>query len=295
MPPGHEPLPGRLWEQAGARAAHALTTGALQPIPTQLEIVEQRGIFFLLRVVDNLARKRASVRASARTKTPANPFLPPDPDMVVGPVSETHLALLNKFNVLDDHLLIVTKSFEPQEALLDLADFSALAACLAEGEALGFYNGGTLAGASQAHKHLQLVPVPLTGEGPPALPIEPRLASVPGDERPHDADLPFRHGVVRWSGDGNLEGGQMLTAYRSLLAHTHSLDAPPAGAPSAPYNLLVTRRWMLLAPRGAERFQRVSINALGFAGAFLVSSVEEADSLKKRGLLEVLTAVARAR
>ena len=47
----------------------------------------------------------------------------------------------------------------------DGADFDALARGLAAIDGLAFYNGGTVAGASQPHKHLQLVPVPL-GVGP---------------------------------------------------------------------------------------------------------------------------------
>ncbi|NIO40609.1 MAG: phosphorylase, partial [Burkholderiales bacterium] len=38
-----------------------------------------------------------------------NPFLPYGKDLFVSDISETHLALLNKFNVIDYHLLIVTR------------------------------------------------------------------------------------------------------------------------------------------------------------------------------------------
>ena len=41
-----------------------------------------------------------------------NPFLPYDPDLVVADISDTHVALLNKFNVIDHHLLIVTRCFK---------------------------------------------------------------------------------------------------------------------------------------------------------------------------------------
>jgi ATP adenylyltransferase len=290
-----ELLPGRLWREVRARSARALESGALRPIPTRAATVEEAGIPFLLRVVDNLTRKRAA-RSAGPASPAANPFLPPDPLLLVGAVSDTHLGVLNRFNVLDDHLLIVTRSFAAQEALLDGADFEALAACLAEGDALGFYNAGALAGASQPHKHLQLVPLPLDPRAP-EVPIERRLGAVPADEQPHDADLPFQHGVIRWSAPapGARDSERLRSAYQALLAHTHALDAPPPGAPSAPYNLLVTRRWMLLVPRSVECFEGVSINALGFAGALLVKSAEELGMLKERGLLRALGAVARRR
>ena len=96
-------------------------------------------------------------------------------------VSGTHVAILNKFNVVDRHLLIVTREFEEQRSLLTPRDFEAWWRCLGEYESIGFYNGGAEAGASQPHKHLQLVPLPLAPLGP-AVPIEPLLPEVPGEQ-----------------------------------------------------------------------------------------------------------------
>lgn len=44
----------------------------------------------------------------------------------MGALSATHTAVLNKFNVLQQHLLIVTYRCEQQEVLLTGADFEAL-------------------------------------------------------------------------------------------------------------------------------------------------------------------------
>ena len=63
--------------------------------------------------------------------------------MFVADISATHVCLLNKFTVIPDHLLLVTRAFEEQEDRLNLADFAALAACLSEFAGLGFYNAGT--------------------------------------------------------------------------------------------------------------------------------------------------------
>jgi len=136
-------------------------------------------------------------KAKAVNSRRADPFLPYDPDLFVADISETHIALLNKFNVIDHHLLIVTRRFELQEALLNLVDFVALFSCMVQFDGLGFYNGGPAAGASQRHKHLQIVPLPLDESGSP-LPIEPLLAAarmdgfigtIPG--------LPFPHAFAR--------------------------------------------------------------------------------------------------
>ena len=54
----------------------------------------------------------------------------------------------------------MTRAFEEQTDLLNLEDFAALWFCLQEIDGLAFFNGGKIAGASQRHKHLQLIPLP---------------------------------------------------------------------------------------------------------------------------------------
>ena len=160
--------PGTLWARLLAQTDHALRCGALQPIPTADERIEQNGIHFILRILASLARKDQVGKAQSRQAAGAgfNPFLPYEEDLFVADISATHLCLLNKFNVLDHHLLIVTREFEEQENRLNLEDFAALWTCMAEFEALAFYNSGRIAGASQPHKHLQMVPLPLAPAGP---------------------------------------------------------------------------------------------------------------------------------
>jgi len=161
------PPPCPLWNQVLETTQRALRAGALQPIPTACQFVEDGGVHFLVRVVDNLGRKERDRAAAANPSSAPrpNPFLPYDPALYVADASPTHVCLLNKFNVVEHHLLIVTRHFEHQDTCLTRADWEAWWTCLAEYDGLGFYNGGTLAGASQPHKHLQLVPLPLAPVG----------------------------------------------------------------------------------------------------------------------------------
>jgi ATP adenylyltransferase len=55
-----------------------------------------------------------------------------------------------------------------------------------------------------------------------------------------------------------------------------------------PYNLIATKEWLLLVPRSREFFGSMSINALGFAGAFLVWDEEQLRALRAAGPLAVL-------
>ncbi|WP_108650935.1 DUF4922 domain-containing protein [Dongshaea marina] len=149
-------------EQARTVARKALAQGALQSFRTQSRVLEQQNIPFIVRIADSLNHKP---KAPSRTPVIRNPFLPYEQSLFVCELGSKHVCLLNKFNVIDDHLLIITKEYQPQSCWLELDDFSALTPLLQEFDGLGFYNGGTTAGASQHHKHLQYIPRQALAEG----------------------------------------------------------------------------------------------------------------------------------
>jgi ATP adenylyltransferase len=60
---------------------------------------------------------------------------------------------------------------------------------------------------------------------------------------------------------------------------------------SGPYNLLLTRRWMLLVPRSRERVASISVNALGFAGSLFVGERAQLNTVRRLGPMSVLRAV----
>lgn len=290
-------IPGRLRAALAERSRAALASGAMQPILTEQLTIQDGGVRFLVRKVSSLARKDQERRVRARETVPPNPFLPPEPDLLVGEVSGTHLAVLNKFNVIEEHLLIVTRGYVCQEMLLDGADFAALADCMNEFPALGFYNGGQAAGASQPHKHLQLVPLPLAPDGP-EVPVEPLLRGVPSASVPvRVPGLPFRTAFARLREPSDpsaaVGAGELLETYRALLqaAGLHGVKSADGVRQSRPYNLLVTARWMLLVPRSREHDDSLSVNALGFAGSLFVRNDEELERVRRRGPMAILKAV----
>jgi ATP adenylyltransferase len=281
--------PGTLAARVATTTAHALSTGALSPIATrETTLADPSGIRFLVRIAASLRRKDAAREPQA---SPANPFLPPDPALTVAEVSDTHVAVLNKFSVVERHLLLVTRAFEEQEMLLSPADFAALWACLGECDALGFYNGGREAGASQPHKHLQLVPLPL-GPGPGPLPIAPLLPAAAPDLRV--PALPFRHAFARLDAVAPARAAEQAFAlYSALLGHAGMAPADPRRPrrQSMPYDLLTTRDWMLLVPRTRESFADISLNALAFAGSLFVRNEEQLALLQQVGPMHALQAV----
>jgi ATP adenylyltransferase len=270
-------------------------------------VLEDGDVRFVVRSVSNLARKRAA-GAIPKDGARPNPFAPPDAELVIGDLAPTHFGVLNKYPVVAHHLLIVTREFVDQETLLDATDFAALAACLRQVDGLGFYNGGREAGASQPHRHLQLVPLPLSmqrGSDAWSVPMEAVFDQwSSGGGTTQLLRLPFRNAfaVLEPSLFDEVDpAGRLLELYTVMLAacglREESADdgGRAANEPErqrGPYNLLVTRRWMLLVPRTQERFGGISVNALGYAGSLFVRDEAEMDALRAAGPMSALKAVA---
>ncbi|MFI0459866.1 MAG: hypothetical protein ACH254_19950, partial [Candidatus Thiodiazotropha endolucinida] len=104
---------GSLWKKIRTRTESAIAKGVLHSIPTDFHIVQQGELEFMVRVAHNLNRKaQDKVKQTAiPSSVLPNPFLPPEPEMTVADITSTHLSVLNKFNVVENHLLIVTRDF----------------------------------------------------------------------------------------------------------------------------------------------------------------------------------------
>ncbi|NET69648.1 MAG: phosphorylase [Sphaerospermopsis sp. SIO1G2] len=280
---------GSLWEKIAQTTTHALKCGALKPIPTNLEIIENEQVKFIVRILANLTQKQAAKEKQERKKQETgkefNPFLPYEQDLFVTDISQTHVCILNKFNVVDHHLLIITRAFEEQESLLTLEDFQAMWAVLNDVNGLVFYNGGKLAGASQRHKHLQLVPIheyeipitPLLGKAK----FKNGIATIPG--------LPFLHAFTTLYPDESPE--MTLDKYYALLELVN-IQAIDNQKQSGAYNFLATREWMLVVPRSQEEYESISVNSLGFAGCLLVKNSQQMQLVKNVGAMNILKKVA---
>jgi len=273
----HPPPAVDFWAEVVDRAEAALASGVMHSFECALEFVQDAGVEFVLRVATKFPRgETAEGRLPDAPRLPRNPFENPEPALVVREINGTHRALLNKFSVLREHLLLVTREYEDQRALLTERDFAALAVCMQDSEVLAFYNGGTEAGASQAHKHVQVVTLPLSPRH--SVPMDVLL----GKAHPQ---LPFRHASARLAPGQAARPGEMLATYRELH-RAAGLEAPK------PYNLLVTHDWMLVVPRARDRFEGISINSLAFAGSFFVRDALHAHTIAHSGPMAVLRSVA---
>lgn len=125
---------------------------------------------FQLRFCPALAKKpKKEANPTASEKKP-DPFMNPSSDLFVTDIPNTgdawHFLVLNKFPVIANHFILATKADKPQTNFLEQDDLEATYLCLREWEKHGngrklyaFFNSGDHSGASQAHRHLQFLPV----------------------------------------------------------------------------------------------------------------------------------------
>lgn len=291
-----------LWRQVLATTESALAGGALQPIPTHCYhrpvAFHGHSLNFQVRVVDNLARKARDMReraAQAPTPEGFNPFLPYDTALYVGELTARYRCLLNKFNVMNQHALMVTTTFAQQREPLHRDDFLAAALCLQAHEGLVFYNGGREAGASVEHKHLQMIPLPFGAPTEPPFPLAALFADLQLAENgdglscPH---LPFRHSIAKavyLSDDAETAADTNCRRYQQLLQALNL--TPEHDGLMPPHNMLLTRNYLWVVPRTRESHQGIAVNALGFAGTFLVKDEQQLAQLGKIGAMEILMRV----
>ncbi|KAI0630099.1 ATP adenylyltransferase-domain-containing protein [Trametes polyzona] len=251
--------------------------------------------------------------AAEQEKKRPDPFAPPYvPNLYLGEVRDEedgaeYVILFNKYSVVPHHILMVTKEFQSQTSPLMPPDLVQAYLFLVAARKAGrkffvFYNCGDLSGASQPHKHLQLIPI--EDDGPP---IE-RLARATKLEHEDRAftlqSLPYANHVRRLpsslpsASPSELEPA-LANAFLALLdlaisTVRHEPTYPP-GPPS--YNVVLTLEHMHVVPRLREAHtlagtgEALSVNALGFAGMLLVKSERELEAVREEGVGAILAGV----
>ncbi len=222
-----------------------------------------------------------------------------------------HRLVLNKFAVVPEHFILATREVKPQTGVLEEDDIEAAHACIEayalEGQDLFvFFNSGEHSGASQPHRHLQLLPVARMRDG---LGQAGRgdswdvLAETLGGQ---EHTVPFA--VQTAANTPGMTAKARHDAYvdmykRAVNAVMPGAEAPGEGKAKISYNFAMTRRSMALCPRTAEgavvrnkagqEVGQVALNGTLLAGTALVKSQAEWDALTENPdqLHDVLRAI----
>lgn len=271
----------RYWRQAREVSEQALAGGALVPLATRVDPLPGCEPF----VVRQLLSRPPRFLRDAGPRP--NPFLPWDRPLQVALLGAEHVLLLNKYPVQACHLLVITSGWRPQSGWLEASDWAAVAAVAADTGGLWFFNSSATAGASQPHRHLQLLP---RREGEPSCPLAPALT---GQLREGADPWPWAY---RLSRRRDPRGGSDLAPLYAEHCRALGLGEPGRDpAPRHPYNLLFDDAWFLTVRRIREHCAGFSINGLGFAGYLLSTEGSDRDWLRRHGPWTLLAEVAAPR
>ena len=264
----------------------ATASGALVPLDTTLtHLMGDEGSRFELRHLLSATPKH--LRASGPKP---NPFLPWDPRLEVDRIGESHVVILNKHPVQTSHMLLITQDWQPQTGWLSMEDWLSLARIDATTTGLWFFNSGPDAGASQPHRHLQLLP---RAAGERICAREDWFRRCAQNTTTSAEDPLLRSSRVA-AISSPLTGETLQELYLALaddlgLGHPTTEDCP-RGA----YNLLLSRQWMAIVRRRRAGIRGFSVNALGFAGSLLSTEASDRQWIQDSGPEALLQAVVDA-
>lgn len=199
------------------------------------------------------------------TKDKVDPFESPLESMVVNADVNGDgklQLLLNKYPIVEDHLILATKQFARQDSILTpeelITAYKIICDLDDEDENkrhLMFFNCGPESGSSQDHKHLQIVKLPqnfITFQDKLCSGKEHFLPSIQ-DEPLQDNKVAFAHFVLPLPEDSDEVNEELLAmSFVSLLQRTLTffqdwLNEKPNRVKS--YNVLLTKNWICLVPR----------------------------------------------
>ncbi|SPO00582.1 related to 5',5'''-P-1,P-4-tetraphosphate phosphorylase 2 [Cephalotrichum gorgonifer] len=309
-------VPDHLPQLVRASFNKARANGDLLYFQTQVTILAPGSIPFQLRFSPALAKKPTkpapATPAPSGAKRVFNPFENIDPELLIAKLP-SHNLVLNKFAIVPEHFLLVTSSFHPQTDLLEGSDLTATYACIdayhsycergeeesrvGEGELFAFFNSGEFSGASQPHRHIQLLPVARMRDGIEGGEWDVLAKRLVGEVE----DLPFTTFAeeIRPGMSAHELRGIYLRLYRRACSAVAKFTGREeiagraagqvGGEAGISYNLAMTRHALIVCPRlaegapvwdGGEVVGHLALNGTVLAGTALVKDAAEWDALR---------------
>ncbi|KAJ5074487.1 ap-4-a phosphorylase ii [Anaeramoeba ignava] len=260
---------------------YALYKHKLMCIPTESQLFEDGPLNFIFRILESQKQKPNALHNNKKEKQ-KNPFEPPFEEHLYICELKNHHLLFNPFCISEKHLLIVTKKFEKQETLIAKKDFEAALECINAVKSLCFYNSGINSGASQPHRHFQLIPIDDSKFN--YIPLEKLIFS---KERKKEEiiqleELGFINSCFIFDFDKNfLSVDHVFDSYQKIV---DKLDLNEKTS----YNLLLTKKWIFVVPRSKESFDNIGVNSMGYVGSFFFKTQDDLKKAIKNGPLFIL-------
>ena len=261
------------WEKALHKSKISINSKSLFPLKTK-DITKNlyKGDDFIIRELDNTIFKKNFLIGPK-----VNPFKPWEKILEIDSIGNNHQLILNKYPVQIGHILLITNKWKEQNGWIDINDWEAIREVNKDTTGLWFFNSGPLAGASQPHRHIQL------------LRRDPSELSCPRENWILDfnninyENKKFCKNIIIKKFSKSLNEENIPEIYKELSYRLDLGDPNVDKKPRYPYNLIFTNSWMILIKRKTDNLYGFSINALGFAGYLLVTKKSNIKYLKKYG------------
>ncbi len=267
---------GFYWTRALELSEEATKSGELIPLKTaNLSFNNKKLEGFEIRKLKDKLPNKVMVHGPK-----LNPFLPWEKKLEISLINKTHGLILNKYPVQKGHMLLISKSWKPQSGWLDIEDFSSLIKVNNDSTGLWFFNSSPESGASQPHRHIQLLPRENDDE------LCPQSNWFMNEAR-KNLNIYKRSGKSTFVTQRtySLEKSKQINLYNdylNLCKHAN-IGNINNNKPNIPYNLLIGEKWIALIRRSRESAFGFSINALGFAGYLLATKDSDLSWLESNG------------
>ncbi len=269
-----------IWSKALETSKKALSSGAIIPLDTfkykSLKVLIDYELRFL---------KSPNPKYLVEYGPKRNPFIPWDSRLEIQSVNNTHTLILNKYPVHIGHMLLITNKWKPQNGWLNIHDFDAIEYVDNDTSGLWFFNSSREAGASQPHRHFQLLP---RHHNESVCPRYDWFCSLLNSRNKLFSLISHCIAIKPRKNTYKSNSNELYNSYKTMIKEMNIGDVDLNNKPLKPYNLLITSEWIALVKRRKDKSNGFYINALGFAGYFLGTKYSNVDELIKFGPEKIL-------
>ncbi len=261
------------WKKAIKQTRLSIDNKSLIPLDTKnitAELYKKND--FIIRKVDSSKFNKKELYGPKK-----NPFCPWENNLEIDKIGDNHHLILNKYPVQKGHFLLITNTWKPQNGWLDIKDWKAIQKVNKDTSGLWFFNSSPKAGASQPHKHFQLL---RRSTDEASCPREKWFLEMKFDK---DSDNKLNKNIIVSKFNFLENPISLFESYLELCYRLGIGDPISDKKPRYPYNFLITNKWIAIIKRKIDHIHGFSINGLGFAGYLLVTEKSDTNYLKKFG------------
>ena len=261
------------WKKALEQTRLSIDDESLYPLKTDIitrDLYEKDD--FIIRKLDTSKFNKKKIYGPKQ-----NPFCPWEKILEIDKIGDNHQLILNKYPVQKGHILLITNEWKPQNGWLDINDWVAIQKVNKDTSGLWFFNSSPIAGASQPHRHIQLL---RRSHGEVSCPREEWFLNL---EISNNNETKLKKSVVVSKFNFLEDSSYIYNIYLELTKKIGLGDPINDEKPRYPYNIIITNNWIALIRRSFDHLHGFSVNGLGFAGYLLITNKSDINYLKNYG------------